>query len=174
MRLLLGNTGDGAIWAKMDRFSHEGLVRIRKISGGKWVEQAKHWRFGYSKELVEEIYSLFAEQEVVPSKELLRDAVFQRGRRDGIEKKAGEAAVNEGMKEMTGQIGTRRMERLIGLIGSIGPVRIERLIRVNPVISTLSILPIRSVVLKRRENLMSLKRLLWDVQVNSGGAWRKY
>lgn len=157
MRLLLGNTGDGAIWAKMDRFSHEGLVRIRKISGGKWEEQAKHWRFGYSKELVEEIYSLFPEQEVVPSEELLRDAIFQREKRMGSRRRLG-------MKGMKGQIGARRMETLIGLLGSIGPVRIERLIGVvglvSPVISTLSILPIRSVVLKRRENVMSLKRLL--------------
>lgn len=107
MRLLLGNTGDGAIWAKLNRFSHAGLMQIRKISGGKWDEQAKHWRFGYSKELVEEIYSLFDEHEVVPSEELLRDAVFQRGRRDGIEKKAGEAAVNEGNE---GNDGTDRNE----------------------------------------------------------------
>lgn len=90
MRLLLGNTGDGAIWAKLNRFSHAGLMQIRKISGGKWDEQAKHWRFGYSKELVEEIYSLFAEHEVVPSEELQRDAIFQRGKKKGIERKARE------------------------------------------------------------------------------------
>lgn len=94
----------------MNRFSHEGLVRIRKISGGKWDEQAKHWRFGYSKELVEEIYSLFAEQEVVPSEELLKDAIFQRGKKKGIERKAREAAVNEGNEGNDGNDGTDRNE----------------------------------------------------------------
>lgn len=45
MRLSLGATDDGAIWVKMDRFSHEGLMRICKISDGKWNESEKHWRF---------------------------------------------------------------------------------------------------------------------------------
>lgn len=95
MRLLLGATSDGGLWVKMDQFSPDGLERIRKISGGKWVESAKHWRFARSKEVVEGIYSLFAEHEVVPSEELLRDTFFLRGRRDGIDKNAEAGAAAE-------------------------------------------------------------------------------
>lgn len=80
MRLLMGATSDGGLWVKMDQFSPDGLERIRKISGGKWVESAKYWRFTHSKEVVEWIYGLFAEHEVIPSEELLRDIIFLRGR----------------------------------------------------------------------------------------------
>lgn len=90
MKLLLGATDDGAIWVKMDRFSYEGLMQIRKIPGGTWDELAKHWRFAHSKEVVEEVYSLFAEHEVVPNEAFLKDAVFQCGRKMGVDNRIDE------------------------------------------------------------------------------------
>lgn len=95
MRLLIGVADDGGIWVKMDRFSSEGLERIRKISGGKWDESAKHWRFARSKEVVERIYSLFAEHEVVASDELLKDTIFLRRQKAGIERGAEAGAAAE-------------------------------------------------------------------------------
>lgn len=82
MKLFLGLTQEGELWVKMQYFSAEGLERLRRISGGRWDVSEKYWRYAYSSDVIVQIFSLFKENELVPSEELLKDAFYQKGRTD--------------------------------------------------------------------------------------------